>query len=354
MSHINHPTMKDVAREAGVSLGTVSRVFNGADVGEDYRRRVEEASARLGYQVNNYARGLKLNHSFSVALLLPSLRHPFFAMLADGLVAALSRQGYRAVLMITNYEPEAEQKCFTLAQSNKVDGIIALSYSSNLKVEPSLPVVTIDRSLDAGLPCVSSDNFRGGQMAAEKLLELGCKKLLFLRIGSAIRGEVDRRGPGFEEVCRREGVHYEKLLVNESETEAPIYRYLETHLKEGVFAFDGIFCNTDGLCIRVCNWLTEHGIIIPDDVQVIGYDGITDFADGTYVCSTIVQPIAQMAEKAVELLLDRMGNASSPISPLIYRIPVSYAAGGTTREPYRSANILASPQLYDPFRKVDS
>ena len=75
----NAPTMKDVAREAGVALGTVSKVFNNIPVGEDYRRRVEEAAKRLGYQVNSYARGLKTNRTCSAALILPNVTAPFFA-----------------------------------------------------------------------------------------------------------------------------------------------------------------------------------------------------------------------------------------------------------------------------------
>ena len=78
----NAPTMKDVAREAGVALGTVSKVFNDIPVGEDYRRRVEEAARRLGYQVNSYARGLKTNKTYSAALILPDVTTPFFSALA--------------------------------------------------------------------------------------------------------------------------------------------------------------------------------------------------------------------------------------------------------------------------------
>ena len=82
------PTMKDVAREAKVSLGTVSKVINGISVGEEYRARVEAAAKKLGYTVNHYARGLKTNRTHSVALVLPSLRHPFFAALADEVTAS--------------------------------------------------------------------------------------------------------------------------------------------------------------------------------------------------------------------------------------------------------------------------
>ena len=158
MSRSLQPTMKDVAREAGVALGTVSRVFNGFPVGEEYRERVEAAAEKLNYRVNNYARGLKTNKTFCVGLLMPSLRHPFFAALIDELTASLMRRGYLTNVMITNFDPDAELKCFRLIEQNKVDGIIALTYRPDLVVEADVPVVTIDRQFHPDIPCVSSDN----------------------------------------------------------------------------------------------------------------------------------------------------------------------------------------------------
>lgn len=322
----NAPTMKDVAREAGVALGTVSKVINGIPVGENYRKRVEAAAKKLGYQVNNYARGLKTNKTYCVALVMPSLRHPFFAALTDELTNCLMRCGYRSLLMTTNYDSVAEKNCFQLAQQNKIDGIIALSYSPNLEVDDSVPVVTIDRHFSAGIPCVSSDNYRGGELAAEKLMELGCKNLLFFRIGPDIYGEVEKRGPGFENACRMAKVPYQSLFLSDSDTEEPFFRFLEEHMQDGKLEFDGIFCNSDGLAVRVCEFLRKQGIRIPEDVQIIGYDGIVDFATRRYICSTIVQPISEMAETAVRFLLNQ-DNAPANIS-----LPVYFAPGGTTRE----------------------
>lgn len=323
-----NPTMKDVAREAGVALGTVSKVINNIPVGESYRLRVEEAIEKLGYRVNSYARGLKTNRTNCVALLMPSLYHPFFAILTDELTACLMQYGYRSILMITNYDPEAEKKCLILGQQNKVDGIIALTYSPDLDVDDSIPIVTIDRHFGSSVPCVSSDNYRGGEMAAEKLVELGCKKLLFLRIGPEITGEVEKRGAGFENACRQMGVPYDRIILRDADTEAPFYDYLLEHIRDGKPDFDGIFCNTDGLACRVRDFLTGHGVGVPADVQIIGYDGLADYATGRYPVSTIVQPIARMAETAVKLLLA----ADSIPAPANVCLPVRYAWGGTTKE----------------------
>ena len=324
----SNPTMKDVAKEAGVSLGTVSKVFNDVPVGASYRRKVEEAAERLHYQVNNYARGLKTNETRCIALLIPSLQHPFFSALTDEITAYLMSLGYRNMLMITNYDQDAEEKCITLVQQNKVDGIIGLTYIPALEVDPSVPFVTIDRHLNSSIPCVSSDNYQGGQLATEKLIELGCRNLLFLRIGSEIYGEVNKREAGFEAVCRERGIIHDSVTLSDTGTEEPFYEYQRSHITNGRLSFDGIFCNSDHLATHIIAFLNENGIRVPEDVQIIGYDGVPDFYSGRYYCSTIIQPVREMAAMCVDLIL-RKDRASLPSLVLL---PVQYVPGGTTRE----------------------
>lgn len=324
----SNPTMKDVARECGLSLATVSKVINGLPVGKASRHKVEAAINKLGYQVNAYARALKSNKTYSVALVMPSLKHPFFAHLTDELTKCLTKNGYRAQLMITNYDPKAEQKSFAMVRTNKMDGVIALTYSPDLEVGESIPIVTIDRHLDEDIPCVSSDNFRGGELAAKKLIELGCQNLLFMRITSKIQGEPNKRLAGFESVCQTQDIRYDSLLLCDDEPEEPIYRFLEEHIKDGAPEYDGIFCNSDILASRVIRFLKEKGISVPDQVQIIGYDGIIDRFSDRYVCSTIEQPIAMMAETAVTILL----NPSDTTSGANICLPVKYVPGGTTKD----------------------
>ena len=320
------PTMKDVAREAGVSLGTVSKVFNGIHVGEEYKRRVLAAAEKLQYRVNSYARGLKTNRTDTVALLIPTLRHPFFAALTDEIAKSLARRNLRMLLSLTNYDPEAEQKSLLMVQQNKVDGVIGLTYNPNLVIDHTIPFVTIDRHFNAGVPCVSSDNYGGGEIAAEALLSSGAKRLLFLRFGSDIYGEVNKREAGFVSVCRRKNVPYDSMSLSDTGSEAPIYDFLKRHIKNGRLSFDGIFCNSDHLASHLLTFFEEQGIRVPKDVQIVGYDGIKDYFTGNYSCSTIVQPVADMAEAAVDLIINR--NTSQPA---LVSLPVRFEAGGTTR-----------------------
>lgn len=322
------PTIKDVAREAGVSLATVSKVINNLPVGKASREKVEQAIEKLGYQANKYARALKSSKTYSVALVLPSLKHPFFAHLTDELTKSLMKRGYNALLMITNYDAEAEEKCFAMVRSNKIDGVIALTYSPDLKVSGKIPIVTIDRHLGDFVPCISSDNYRGGELAAKKLIELGCKRLLHLRFSSGVPGETDKRSAGFEFKCSQYGVDYETIVLSDKGTEEPFYRFIEEHICGEKLEFDGIFCSSDILASHVSRFITDRGVRVPDQVQIIGYDGIPDpYTDGL-LCSTIEQPIAKMAEAAVDTLLN-FNDASKGANICL---PVRYVPGGTTKE----------------------
>lgn len=322
-----NPTMKDVSREAGVALGTVSRVFNGLTVGEEYRVKVEEAAQRLGYQVNSYARGLKTNKTGIIAVILPSTDHPYFAALAQQLNLALAQRNYRMMLFLTDSHHEREDACLRMVRQNKVDGIIGLTYSM-VQLGDDIPFISIDRYFGANVPCVASDNYGGGRLAAEKLVQCGCKKLLFLRTGSSVPGEADKRGDGFVTACSLMQTAYDTYRLNEC-TDMEVFRaYFQKHMADEKLEYDGIFCSTDLLAAQIHALLEDMGIRVPEQVQIIGFDGIRRFDTGLYFCTTIVQPVDKIAQACVDMLLreDRTN------VPNLVCLPVSCAWGGTTKE----------------------
>lgn len=322
------PTMKDVAREAGVALGTVSKVVNGIPVGDSYRIRVEDAIKKLNYQVNSYAQGLRANKTYTVALLIPNTRTPFFAELAQDINLALLKRKYRMLLCTTDFDMSLEQEYITMVQQNKVDGIIGLTYNPDLVVEEGTPFVAIDRSIDPKIPCVASDNFAGGQLAAMKLADLGCKNVAFLRIGSSLDNEPNKRKAGFENGCLARGLHYEMKILEDGDSFEAFEIFLADHIQDGKLSFDGIFCVNDSIAYLVIKILKKLGKKVPEDVQVIGFDGTRFFGDLDYICSTIVQPVPDIAEMCVELLFQENMTAKPPLVCL----PVTYAYGGTTSE----------------------
>ena len=187
----SNPTMKDVAREAGVAIATVSKVVNGLPVGKEYRVRVEKAIKKLNYQVNSYAQGLRNDRTRTIQVIIPNLTNPFFAELVNCIVKELAQRDYRTMLCMTDGDPSLEQAHVLTAKQHMADGIICLSYNPTLQVPENVPLVSIDRYFGAKIPCVSSDNYGGGRLAAEKLMENGCGRLAFLRVGTSLASETN-------------------------------------------------------------------------------------------------------------------------------------------------------------------
>ncbi len=319
--------MKDVAREAGVALGTVSKVVNGQPVGAAYRERVEEAIRKLNYQVNSYAQGMKSGKTNTIAVLIPNIVHPFFANLVNCINNSLSKENYQMMLYCTDFNLDLEQEYIRMAQAKKVDGIIGLTYNPNLDISENIPFVSIDRVLSPKIPCVASDNFAGGQLAAETLADLGCRKVAFLRIGSSLNNEPNKRKAGFENGCLSRNLPYEMKLLDDGDSYDLFYDFLKEHLHEGHFDIDGIFCVTDTLAYQITLMLEKLDVKVPDDVQIIGYDGTKHFGDLDYTCSTIVQPVGDIAEMAVSLLV----RDDLPVKPPLVCLPVTFAQGPTTK-----------------------
>ena len=322
------PTMKDVAREAGVALGTVSKVINGIPVGESYRVRVEEAITKLNYRINSYAKGLKSNQTFVIAVMVPNLISPFFAKLTNCLNKSLAQRGYRMLLCATDYDPEQEQNYVIMAEQQKVDGIICLSYNPNLKVSENVPLISIDRYFGSHIPCVACDNYGGGALAVQKLVENGCKNLAFLRIGSKLTNEPNKRKDGFINACENMDVPYTLKIVDDGTPYSAFDDFLREHLHDGKLDFDGIFCVTDTLAHQILGSLKAMGQRVPEDVQVIGFDGIRHFGDLNYTCSTIVQPLEEIAEVCVNMVLEK----EESNTPSLVCLPVTYGFGGTTKQ----------------------
>lgn len=324
----SNPTMKDVAQEAGVALATVSKVVNGIPVGKEYRVRVEKAIKKLNYRVNIYAQGMRNDRTRTIQVIMPNLINPFFAELVNCIIRELAQRNYKTALCMTDGDPDLEQTHVFMAEQHRADGIICISYNPKLQLPERIPLVSIDRCLSTGIPCVSSDNYGGGRLAVEKLIENGCKRLAILRSGISLADEPDKRMDGFVRICEERGIPYALKTINDEIPYSVFEAFLQEHIHDGKLDFDGIFCVTDILAHWTRNILQGMGIRIPDDVQIIGFDGVRYFGDMDFLCSTIVQPVDRIAETCVDLVL----NDHPEKAPALICLPVSYAHGGTTQK----------------------
>ncbi|MGT2959243.1 LacI family transcriptional regulator [Streptococcus bovimastitidis] len=321
-------TMKDVAKQAGVSVGTVSRVINHEQgIKKVTLEKVNKAIKELNYVPDNYARGMKTNRTETVALIVPTIWHPFFSEFAFYVEKELSQINYKLLLCNTDgFKKEVEY--INMLQQNKVDGIIAITYSPiEDYLNSNIPFVSIDRSYGSkDIPWVSSDNFSGGQKAAQVLLENNCKNLLFVGSHNKTDNETKNRRNGFESFLKEKDVIPRVFDLEEpfDDFVRPLTSYLENHLD-----IDGIFAINDFTALDVIDILEKLGKKVPKDVQVIGYDGIKLANEKSYPISTIKQPLKEMAKEAVRILLSIIENEPHKLQ---VTLPISFIDGPTTKK----------------------
>ncbi|SMD17053.1 LacI family DNA-binding transcriptional regulator [Sporomusa malonica] len=213
-------TIKDVARAAGVSIATVSRILNGnAGVSEELAARVTAAVNQLEYRPNAVARALKERKSRSIGLIIPDIENPFFPALVRGVEDAARQHGYAVILCNTDGKPAEEERYIQFLFSKQVDGILFIGGADsegNLELLSALPmpVVTLDRrSAATKLSAVVCDNYEGAMLAVKHLISLGRQQIAF--IGGPVRSSsaIDRRRGFFDTHSQQRMPVNEQLLV---------------------------------------------------------------------------------------------------------------------------------------------
>lgn len=322
-------TLNDVAKLAGVSRGTVSNVINNVKVREESRIKVEKAIKELNYVPDIYARGLKTNKTNTVVFILPTIWNPFFCELTYHIQLELQKRNLKMLLCNSGDDYEVELEYIKMAMQNKVDGIISISYSD---IEPyissKLPLVSIERCFHKDIPYVTSENYAGGYMAADRLVRNGCKKLLFLGRSAKKNISLIERKDGFLAYCEERGIqyhaHYRTDLVGDYRKIVKELLYKE---KASGYDFDGIFTVTDRYGEYCLETLQEMGVRVPEEVQIIGFDGAKAHVNDEPRISSIRQPVEKIAACTVEILVAVMNHQQCAKSTFL---PVSFHKGKTT------------------------
>jgi LacI family transcriptional regulator len=320
--------MKDVAQKANVGVGTVSRYINQPDsLKESTRLKVERAIQELQYEPNEAARNFKKRQSQSIALIIPTVWHPFYSEFAYHVERELFRRQFKLILCNSRNEVEREIEYIDMLKKNQIDGIIAITYSEEIDsyVTSNLPIVSIDRHFREDVVYVSSDHFKGGQIAIEELLKRGCQSVAYIGSKSKIENESMLRKVGFEQYAIDHQVEYK--IVEESEPIVEKHRVIRDFLIQHP-SIDGLFCMNDTWAIAAIAVCNELGRGIPNDIQIIGFDGARKSAEDFLTHSTIKQPIEKLAFKAVDALLlqiNQVGNVRKHI------LPVEFYEGNTTK-----------------------
>ncbi|WP_127537175.1 LacI family DNA-binding transcriptional regulator [Paenibacillus illinoisensis] len=320
-------SIKDVATLAGVAVGTVSRVINNSgSVKPATRKKVEKAIQELNYIPNEIARNFKMRKSKMVALLLPSIWHPFFSELAYYIEDELDREGFKLMLCNSGGKPEKELYYLDMLQQNKVAGIVGITYNDIENfVSNDIPIVSIDRHFNKKITCVTSDNYEGGRLALRELVKAGAQKPAFMGSVTSVFSETMNRREGFIHEAKAMGVDY--VIYEKPDPVVDDDAYFGEFLKEHRDV-DGIFAITDMFAAKYIERAGKQGIRVPEDVKVIGYDGIQDHTYFHPILSTIRQPVEEMARTTIRLLYKKIDGET--LDREVYRLPVIFRKGETT------------------------
>lgn len=314
-------TLKDVAKEAGLAVTTVSRIINNRGyISDASRKKVEDAMKKLNYQPNELARSLQKKATNTIGLIVPFIAHPYFSKVIYYVERAAEKYGYKLMLRNSRGQEERVRESLEMFVSNRLAGVIICTadLSEEIFRTYEIPIIGYERYLQYGEASVECDNYEGGMLAARHLIDQGCKKIVHL-------GDTDPnvimpahdRGIGFEKECLKSGISYKMALYNvvglkEEEHDKMLARLVEENLDA-----DGIFCTNDVLAAKTIRILEKHGKRVPEDVKIVGFDDVFISELTSPSLTTIHQPVKEMAELCVSLINDIDHNKIVPKRTLL-------------------------------------
>jgi LacI family transcriptional regulator len=305
--------MKDIARDLGVSVVTISKALREhPDISKATRDRILLKVKELGYRPNLTARSLVTGRSSLIGLIVPDLIHPFFADIAKALSLAMRRQGYFLVLSSSEEDPDLEREEMEHLLAHRLDALIVASCQpspeSLRKIQQGdTPLILLDRSFKE-MPShfVGCDDYTAGKLATEHLLAIGCKRIAHIRGPENSVG--DRRLKGFLDTLKKHGIEMPaEYLIQAPRADvdghqngvAALRRLLE--LKRPP---DGIFCYNDIVAMGVLAEALLQGIAVPKDLAVIGCGNLHYVSQIRVPLSSIDQRSAEIGQRAARLILD--------------------------------------------------
>lgn len=301
-------TAKDVAKLAGVSQSSVSRVyFKGASVSAKTREKVLAAAKELGYRPNEFARSLITNQTKIIGLVMKGVQNPFYPQVLKQFTTSFKKHGYSVLFVYTNNDEIQKEDIETLLNYN-VAGVVITDASLSLSVTEDfinyrIPLVLFNRKIDNNkFYSVCCNNLEASKQIAEYLLSIGCTKMIYIS-GNENTSTSRERETGFSAILQGNKVNYKKY--NADYTYEGGYNTTQQIIEKKQLPH-AFFVANDIMALGVVDALKEHAIAIPDETKVIGFDNIEMAAWPTYNLTTWEQPITEMVEETVKYLLSEI------------------------------------------------
>ncbi|WHY94767.1 LacI family DNA-binding transcriptional regulator [Neobacillus cucumis] len=329
-------TENDIAKMAGVSQTTVSRVLNDhPSVKDSTRQKVLSAIKEIGFTPDPIARSMVTNRTGTLGLIVGDISNPFYAETAKIIIGSARNKGYDVILSDTDHDSDSLQKEIRMLLNRRVDGIMIASvnrwdtYVSEL-YQSGFPVILFNRTTDdPNMHSVILDNEQGAQLAVSHLVDLGHKRISFIS-GPSKYSTFYQRLEGYKHALKQYHLPYEEEMVfNENLT----YKEIEKFVKSIFSIHDpptSFFASSDHMAFFVMDAVARMGFKVPEEISIIGFDDI-DISSNPYInLTTISQQKKKMAISALDILLSLIENEDRLKKPVQVRIVPELMIRGTT------------------------
>lgn len=300
-------TIKDVAKVAGVTVTTVSRVLNNRGyISDATRKKVHDAMEELDYKPNELARSLFRKKSNLIGLIIPDVSHPFFGELSKHIEYYAYEKGYK-ILLCNSYQDSAKEKDYIeMLKRNQVDGIIMGSHALETSeyTNINLPLVAIDRNLSDKIPFITSDNYHGGVLATNLLINKGCKKLAHISGPLELNTPANNRYKAFIDVTKEKNI--DGIVIQGKLDTFEGYKKIIFKLFKDYPNIDGIFASSDIIAASIISVAHSLGKKIAADLKIVGYDDVSTASIVFPTLTTIKQPIENMGKLSIEILINQI------------------------------------------------
>ncbi|QNK87368.1 LacI family DNA-binding transcriptional regulator [Sporosarcina sp. resist] len=320
--------IRDVAKESGVSVATVSRFINQKGyVSKEAKEVIGRAIKELDYKPNLVARSLSTKQTKLIGLIVPDIMNPFFPELARAVEDVALTYDYTVVLCNSDEKAEKEIHYIETLRQKYVAGFIVTtnqlqaSHYQNLDI----PVVALDRTIDASIPTVSSNNKEGARLGTAHLIEQGCQHIVCMR-GPTGLGPADDRLDGFLEAVEGKEIvtHIIECPFHFEQSEEIARKFLSEY--KGI---DGVFASSDVSAAGVLKAAHSLGIIVPDELQIVGFDGIALGGMLSPGLTTVAQDIYKLGALVTRMLIKLIEEIELEEKEI--QVPVKLIIRGTTR-----------------------
>lgn len=312
-------TMKDVAREAGVSINTVSRALNGKpDVNEDTKKRILEIADRLNYVPNSLAKGLVTKNTKTIGVIVSDNANPVFARIIKGTEDFARSKGYNIILCNTDEKYEREEEALRLLREKRVDGlVITLTPAQKKRTDilelkrSGVPFVLLNRHMDEMITdYVINDNVYGAYLAVTHLVKSGHKRIGYISGPSHISSATERL-EGYRKALLENNIEFDNSLVKESNLKMEDGTRLMKEFLQLENRPTAVFAYSDLLAIGVLKALKETKLRVPKDMALVGYDDIEFSSLLEVPLTTVHQPRYRIGEEGAKILINRIEKKDS-------------------------------------------